>query len=226
MFSSTQPVPRARPAAAPTPAVAASVPASGCEGCCSFRQASQVPQQQLPLPPPQPSPLWPVHLLCMRTYSAASWGSWERKACAAASPSAVLSVRRPLGLQPGRPRRSGLALRECGGAFLCLGCFLGRSLGRCLGCCLGCCLGHGCCLGCSFGRRLGLCGKSHPLGLEGGVRWLRGQVGDHFFALRQGQHGRLGLVLTTRRSASRPWRRFIGFLIWFYFFKRPSGDQT
>ena len=39
------------------------------------------------------------------------------------------------------------------------------------------------------------------------VRWLCGLVGDHFFALRQRQHRRLGLVLTARRPASRPWRR-------------------
>ena len=49
-------------------------------------------------------------------------------------------------------------------------CTLGRSLGRlgcCLGAALGAVLGHGCCLGCSLGRRLGLCGKSHPLGPKG-----------------------------------------------------------
>ena len=68
--------------------------------------------------------------------------------------------------------------------------------GRCLGCCLGRCLG--CCLGRLIRR---LCGQvvDHFFSLR--------QVVDHFFALRQGQLGRLGLVFTTRRSASRPWRR-------------------
>ena len=100
----------------------------------------------------------------------------------------------------------------------CLG--LGSWRSNCLGCCLGAVLGaalgaafcaalHGRCLGCCLGRcgrRLGLCGKSHPLGTEGGVRFirrLRGQVGDHFFALRQG----LGLVFAARGPASWPWRR-------------------
>ena len=57
--------------------------------------------------------------------------------------------------------------------------------GCCCGCCLGCCLGRclGCCLGrgCSLGRRLGLGGKSHPLGTKGEVRFirrLRGQIGN------------------------------------------------
>ena len=69
-------------------------------------------------------------------------------------------------------------------------------------------------------ERIGLCGKSHPLGTEGGVRFIRRlrgqvvdhlfslrQVVDHFFALRQGQLGRLGLVFAARGPASRPWRR-------------------
>ena len=39
------------------------------------------------------------------------------------------------------------------------------------------------------------------------ISYAGGQVRDHFFALRQGQHRRLGLVLTARRPASGPWRR-------------------
>ena len=128
------------------------------------------------------------------------------------------------------------ALSLGAGAATGLGAALGAALGtgaalgghgrcRCclerLGCCLGRgrCLGHGCCLGRSLGSRLGLCGKSHPLGTEGGVRLIRRlrgqdhffslrQVVDHFFALRQGQLGRLRLVFAARGPASRPWRRF------------------
>ena len=102
-------------------------------------------------------------------------------------------------------------------AATALGAALGAAHGRCLGCCLGrclgCCLGrgrcldHGRCLGCS----LGLCGKSHPLGTEGGVRLMRrlwaGRRSFCFFALRQGQLGRLRLVFTTWGPASGPWRR-------------------
>ena len=67
------------------------------------------------------------------------------------------------------------------GAALVRGAALGAALGA---------LGTGAaglCLGCRLGRRLGLCGKSHPLGTEGGVRFIRrsGQVVDHFFSLRQ-----------------------------------------
>ena len=90
---------------------------------------------------------------------------------------------------------------------------LGAALGAGLGAALGAALGTGAALsvagaalaaGAALGR-LGLCGKSHPLGTERGVRLIRRlrgqvvdhffsprQVVDHFFALRQGQLGRLG----------------------------------
>ena len=119
-----------------------------------------------------------------------------------------------------------------GGAALATGAALGAALGagRCLGRSLGCRLGRGRCLGCSLGRRLGLCGKSHPLGTEGGVRFirrLRGQVGDHFFALRRGRLGGLGLFLLPGGlplGLGAGCACFIGFLIENIFFKRPSGD--
>ena len=56
---------------------------------------------------------------------------------------------------------------------------------------------------------------------------MKDVVGDHFFALRQGQLGRLGLVFAARGPASRPWRRLRLLHLFFnrkYFFKRPSGD--
>ena len=73
---------------------------------------------------------------------------------------------------------------------------------------MGAAVAAGAAFGAALGAVLGFVGNL--FWLEGGVDFvsrLRGQVGDHFFALRQGQLGRLELVFTTWRSASRPWRR-------------------
>ena len=89
---------------------------------CEYKSFKEWRRRQRPLPPlrPQPpSPLWPVlrhappparagrPMICgggcgcgpgrgntfRRTYSAASWKNWERKACAAASPAAPAPTR-------------------------------------------------------------------------------------------------------------------------------------
>ena len=89
------------------------------------------------------------------------------------------------------------------------------------------------------GRRLGLCGKSHPLGTEGGVRFirrLRGQVVDHFFLFARssiifllfgrGSSGGLGLFLLPGGlplGLGAGCACFIGFLIENIFLKDLPG---
>ena len=83
----------------------------GCEGCCSFCQAPQVPEgpahARLRRQPLVQEALYVVlrsaaaaaaaALGGVRTYSAASWGSWERKARTAASPAAPVMEGGPCG---------------------------------------------------------------------------------------------------------------------------------
>ena len=124
------------------------------------------------------------------------------------------------------------------GAALSLGAALGAALGMAaglgaaLGAVLGAALGTGAALGAALamGAAMGAAlVMAAALGLGGGSvlalafafflweispSWAgRGSLGDHFFALRQGQHGRLGLVLAAWGPASWPCACFIGFLI-------------